>query len=1075
MNDNDIASAFHQEMLSIYDQATEVGYRPVRFRQMVQEHGGLDTARRLLAMDGVASGITTLWEKGRLDLSTEALMLKPAYATLFTQAEREKARQTLAEYGYTAPWDMPGNDNTPAPDTPTPSLVERLARAVTHTQGDNNEENPQHMIAPNRPMTMAEAAYTILRKAGGGPLHLTNILEQALEQKLIEPTGQTPQLSLASIMLRDGRFNNLGKNMWVLAAPPNVTADQSDKHVPLPPDYIPQIYAGSEVSCFRIHFPFDLWPEAHERGLIAISFADQPHNQSVQRFKTIKPGDRIVAYVQKGRIGGVGVATSAAYDMRTAQHPTAAVASFDADYPQRIEVAWAEHPATPISLLATLQQIDHTRLYNRLRNPHTVMPLPRADYISVLALLQVDDPQPVAPSPSSDDWLAPSLYCDFIRSLDDTPYTADALSVQAQQFGQKIGITDPSELSDHLRQLRVLVSHDSNAETYQRQAYVEGNPAALLRLMTLAFLLPNEEHPETYTLPARAIVPRLRTTTASQPSDTFAPELGAYGPQLLAWYAEAALVRVDGPDWHALPDALEPLAGDDPATQMYNRFLRTLLAELDGVPGDLAHVPLDQPLPPITNLDARLHELSRDLIVDEQVVKRICRSLLAGRHVVLSGPPGTGKTELAMRLPALLWREDARTFTYLTTSLDALPVATRIEQRHGYAVELVTATEDWGVRDVVGGIGPRLDGDGSSGTLRYVIEYGHLTRTVLRHFANTNDGRTLQPTLTRRDYRDNRDKERQRYRGIWLVIDEFTRAPIDAAFGSLLTTLSGGEQATLSVPTPGGIERPVRLPHDFRIIGTLNSFDRHFLNQMSEALKRRFDFIDVLPPHPRHEAYEQGIAVKQALQRLHATGLVAIRSAGTPQSYHWQGVISAQPDTNAGLLRYTWQAHAEDARAALESFWQIFRAIRVFRQLGTAQAVAVYANLFTGRMLTMSWAETLDTALADTLADQLQVLARDEQRTLDAYIEHAGNAEAFTQAVAVILKELPVGRRASFLYALREASRQRHGETSITLDGDTAPTTEQLAQVFALGQPLQLPTPGAFRSRLHDLIGERGL
>ena len=44
----------------------------------------------------------------------------------------------------------------------------------------------------------------------------------------------------------------------------------------------------------------------------------------------------------------------------------------------------------------------------------------------------------------------------------------------------------------------------------------------------------------------------------------------------------------------------------------------------------------------------------------------------------------------------------------------------------------------------------------------------------------------------------------------------------------------------------------VALPRDFRIIGTLNSFDRHFLNQISEAMKRRFDFIDVLPPHPRY-------------------------------------------------------------------------------------------------------------------------------------------------------------------------------------------------------------------------------
>src|SRR5512133_2174008 len=93
--------------------------------------------------------------------------------------------------------------------------------------------------------------------------------------------------------------------------------------------------------------------------------------------------------------------------------------------------------------------------------------------------------------------------------------------------------------------------------------------------------------------------------------------------------------------------------------------------------------------------------------------------------------------------------------------------------------------------------------------------------------------------------------DKMRYRGAWLVIDEFTRAPVDAAFGSLLTTLSGGSHARLSVPTASGETREIPLPRDFRIIGTLNSFDRHFLNQISEAMKRRFDFIDVLPPHPR--------------------------------------------------------------------------------------------------------------------------------------------------------------------------------------------------------------------------------
>jgi hypothetical protein len=123
----------------------------------------------------------------------------------------------------------------------------------------------------------------------------------------------------------------------------------------------------------------------------------------------------------------------------------------------------------------------------------------------------------------------------------------------------------------------------------------------------------------------------------------------------------------------------------------------------------------------------------------------------------------------------------------------------------------------------------------------------------------------------------------------------------------------------------------------------------------------------------------------------------------------------------------------------------------------------------------MSWQEALDTALADTLADQLQVLTRDEQRTLDAYVEHAAATDTFQTAVDAICKDLPAGRRATFLHALKEADQQRHGSSDIDPDSHTSPTLEQLGRIFALGQPLQLPTPGAFRSRLRDVIGERGL
>lgn len=72
-----LETAFHEAMLEIYERARrECRYRPTRFLQMVLANGDLSTAQALLASGGVSEGFTTLWEKGRLDLSLEALVIQ---------------------------------------------------------------------------------------------------------------------------------------------------------------------------------------------------------------------------------------------------------------------------------------------------------------------------------------------------------------------------------------------------------------------------------------------------------------------------------------------------------------------------------------------------------------------------------------------------------------------------------------------------------------------------------------------------------------------------------------------------------------------------------------------------------------------------------------------------------------------------------------------------------------------------------------------------------------------------------------------------------------------------------------
>jgi hypothetical protein len=95
---------FHDLMVETYVRAAnECDYRPVRFLQMVTERGGLATAQDLLRSSRPAEGLSTLWERKRLDLSVEALVCQEPWRTLFTEEEIKIARKRLTDLGYVPP------------------------------------------------------------------------------------------------------------------------------------------------------------------------------------------------------------------------------------------------------------------------------------------------------------------------------------------------------------------------------------------------------------------------------------------------------------------------------------------------------------------------------------------------------------------------------------------------------------------------------------------------------------------------------------------------------------------------------------------------------------------------------------------------------------------------------------------------------------------------------------------------------------------------------------------------------------------------------------------------------------
>jgi hypothetical protein len=104
--------------------------------------------------------------------------------------------------------------------------------------------------------------------------------------------------------------------------------------------------------------------------------------------------------------------------------------------------------------------------------------------------------------------------------------------------------------------------------------------------------------------------------------------------------------------------------------------------------------------------------------------------------------------------------------------------------------------------------------------------------------------------------------------GRWLIIDEINRADLDLSFGPLFTVLSGssvvlpfarpGHTAPVSIvpsgaDVPKGTE-PIQVPNSWRLLATMNVFDKDTLHRLSYALMRRFAFIEV--PSPDDEAMQ---------------------------------------------------------------------------------------------------------------------------------------------------------------------------------------------------------------------------
>jgi hypothetical protein len=67
----------------------------IRFHQMVEEQGGLQAAKTLLASKRISDGFAQLYMLGRLDISMENLVLQEPWSSLFADTELAVARRRL--------------------------------------------------------------------------------------------------------------------------------------------------------------------------------------------------------------------------------------------------------------------------------------------------------------------------------------------------------------------------------------------------------------------------------------------------------------------------------------------------------------------------------------------------------------------------------------------------------------------------------------------------------------------------------------------------------------------------------------------------------------------------------------------------------------------------------------------------------------------------------------------------------------------------------------------------------------------------------------------------------------------